>query len=661
MENVAMGTELRAPSPKHSWPDSRMGRFLLKVESDAGATFDRYEDAWQWSVDNLDDFWMRIWHEFNLMSESDPTTALASATMPGAQWFPGTTVNYAAHIVRALSEHPDSTSLVVRSQTTGSSEWSCSRLLDETTRVRAGLVRAGVTSGDRVVGYLPNIPETIAAYIATASLGAIWCSIPPEMGQQSVLDRIAQVEPTVILAIDGYTWGSKVLSRSEQFARIREALPKAVAVLLPYQDVDCDVPAGVIAYSDFTAETGPLDCVAVPFDHPLVILFSSGTTGKPKGIVHGHGGLLIEHFKAVGLHFGIGESDRTFWYTTTGWMVWTLSVSSLLLGASMVLMDGDPNWPTADGEWSQWAVLAETRSTYLVTGAAYLAASAHAGLHPGTTWDLSLVREIQCSGSPLAADVAGWVYESVSSDVMLAPTSGGTDICSAFLGGSPLTAFFAGEMSCRPLGVAVDSWDRNGHPLLEEPGELVCTKPMPSMPVFFWNDPYGQRYRDSYFDMFPGVWRHGDWLTRTSRDSWIITGRSDATLNRGGVRLGTAEFYAVLDALPSIADSMVIHFEDATGGMGKLVLLVAPSPGVDTSQLDRTLRATIRTELSPRHVPDSIVLVPSVPRTSTGKRLEIPLKRLVQGNPQSIDPGVLVHPEHLSDIIELVRPHAEQT
>lgn len=654
MENLEMGTMLRASAPKESWSESRMGRFLLGVESDTGLQFDRYEDAWKWSVDNLDDFWMRIWREFDIMSDTEPPVALVAETMPGASWFPGTRLNYAAHIVRALSENPEAPALISRSQTTGSSEWSASRLLDEIARIRAGLTRAGITIGDRVVGYLPNIPEAVAAYLAAASLGAIWCSIPPEMGQRSVLDRIGQLDPSVILAIDGYVWGSKTVSRAEQLAVIREVLPSSVLVLLPYQDLSVDIPDGVVAYADFTASLGPLDCVRVPFDHPLVVLFSSGTTGKPKGIVHGHGGLLIEHFKAVGLHFGINESDRTFWYTTTGWMVWTLSVSSLLLGASMVLMDGDPNWPTPDGEWSQWAVLAETESTYLVTGAAYLAASARAQLTPGESWDLSRVREIQCSGSPLAADVAGWVYRTVSSDVLLAPTSGGTDICSGFLGGSPLTAVYAGEMSCRPLGVSVDSWDPEGHPLRGQAGELVCTKPMPSMPVFFWNDPDGQRYKDSYFDMFPGVWRHGDWLIRTPRDSWIISGRSDATLNRGGVRLGTAEFYAVLDVLPGVADSMVMHFEDAAGGMGKLVLLLAVSPGTDFDPLAASVRSTIRAELSPRHVPDVILPALSVPRTSTGKRLEIPLKRLVQGHADAIDPGVLVHPEHLDATVELV-------
>jgi acetoacetyl-CoA synthetase len=395
----------------------------------------------------------------------------------------------------------------------------------------------------------------------------------------------------------------------------------------------------------------------VPFNHPLVILFSSGTTGKPKAIVHSHGGMLLAHLRDIGLHFDINEKDVNFWYSTTGWMVWTLSVSNLLVGAAMVLMDGDPNYPSLDGEWSQWAVAAETGATYIATSSAYLAACAHAGMTPGSTWDLSELREIQCSGSPLAADVAAWVYAEVSPTLTLTPASGGTDICSGFLMGSPLTAVYAGEMSCRPLGVATDSWDPSGHSIAGEPGELVCTQPLPNMPVFFWGDENFERYRASYFDTYPGIWRHGDWLIRTPRDTWVITGRSDATLNRGGVRLGTAEFYAVLDPLPGVNDSMVMHFEDPDGGMGTLVLLVVARADADRAELEKTIRTAIRTELSPRHVPDAIVFTESVPRTATGKRLEIPLKRVVQGmtGENVMDRSVLVNPQHVDDIVAAVR------
>lgn len=655
--STALGTLLKPALPREQWESTQMGRFLEKISHRYGVRFDSYDDAWQWSVDNLEDFWENIWEHFQIISHAPYTAVLESDQMPGASWFPGARINFAEHIVRALEEQRHSPILLNRSQTTGSFEWSGERLLEEIAAVRQGLITLGVTQGDRVVGYMPNIPQTIACYLATVSLGAIWCSVPPEMGPQSVLDRIEQLEPSVMIAIDGYKWGAKSISRHEEVSRIRAALPQMKTVLLPYLESKVQTPEGIKSYRDFTAESSELEFAAVPFDHPLVILFSSGTTGKPKAIVHCHGGLLIEHFKMIALHFDITDADRTFWYSTTGWMVWTLSVSSLLMGASMVLMDGDPNWPSLDGQWSQWAVLAETQSTYFTTGSAYLAACAHAGLTPGSTWDLSRVREIQCSGSPLAADVAGWVYDCVNPVVMLGPASGGTDICSGFVTGTPLSPVHAGEMAARPLGASVYSWNENKQEIIGEPGELVCTKPLPSMPVKFWGDSNYERYEASYFDVWPGVWRHGDWLVHTTRNTWTITGRSDATLNRGGVRLGTSEFYTVLDPRPEISDSLVLHFEDPQGGMGKLVLLAVPQQDQNLETLSKEIKTVIRTELSPRHVPDEIVWVESVPRTATGKRLEIPLKRLVQGvnTGNTIDRGVLVHPEHLDATVEAIR------
>jgi acetoacetyl-CoA synthetase len=661
------GTLLTPAPDRADWNTTRMGRFLEDIEARYGVRFATYDDAWAWSVENLEDFWGAVWEHFQVISHSPHTTVLEKRVMPGAQWFPGARLNYAEHVLRTLRERAGDVMVTSRSQTNGSVEWTGARLEEEIARIQAGLIARGVTKGDRVAGYLPNIPETLAAYLATTSLGAIWCAVPPEMGPQSVLDRLTQLEPKVLIAIDGYRYGKRELSRVDDLARIRQFLPETQTVLLPYLDPEARAPEGAETWAEFTGRAGTepgFDAAAVPavhiepvpFDHPLTVLFSSGTTGKPKAIVHGHGGILLEHLKAHGLHFGMSEADNAFWFSTTGWMVWTMGVSSLLLGASVVLMDGDPNWPAADGEWSQWAVMAETKATYMGTGSAYLAACAHAGMRPRDQWDLSRLREIQCSGSPLAADVAGWVLEAVNPDLLLAPTSGGTDICAAFVGGSPLTAVYAGEMSCRPLGVAVASWDPQGRPLHGEAGELVCTEPMPSMPVFFWGDQGNERYQDSYFGAYPGVWRHGDWLVKTERGSWVITGRSDATLNRGGVRLGTAEFYAVLDALPQVNDTMVLHFEDA-GGMGKLVLLVDAADGADETALEQTIRTTLRTELSPRHVPDHVVFVPSIPRNPTGKRLEIPLKRIIQGAVQGqvMDLGVVARPEQIDATVARVQ------
>ena len=655
--STPLGTLLRPAMPRDQWHTTQMGRFLDEVERKYNLHFATYDDAWKWSVDHLENFWEELWKSFHVISHSPYAAVLEERVMPGAKWFPGATLNFAENVLRAVTSRADKELLINRSQTTGSSEWTGQQLLDEIAGIRTGLVRAGVVKGDRVVGYMPSIPQTIAAYLATVSLGAIWGSVPPEMGPKSVVDRIGQLEPKIMIAVDGYKWGAKVIGRADEIARIREEIPDMQVVLLPYLEADPEVPAGAMAYAEFIADAEPMAYEAVPFDHPLVILFSSGTTGKPKAIVHCHGGILLEHYKDIALHFDIDENDRTYWYSTTGWMVWTLAMSSLLVGAAMVIQDGDPNWPSIDGEWSQWAVMADTKSTYMTTGSAYLAACAHAGMQPGKKWDLSMLREIQCSGSPLAADVAGWVYDEVNPDLFLGPASGGTDICSGFVSGTPFSPVHAGEMAARPLGVALASWNAEGQEVVGEPGELVCTAPMPSMPVFFWGDENYERYRASYFDVWPNVWRHGDWLIHTERNTWVITGRSDATLNRGGVRLGTAEFYAVLDPLPELKDSMVLHFEDPAGGMGVLVLLAVAAEGTDKEALEKSLRTTIRTELSPRHVPDVIVWVPSVPRTATGKRLEIPLKRLVQGidTGNTMDRGVLVHPDDVDGIVAAVK------
>ncbi|MFE5708645.1 acetoacetate--CoA ligase [Rhodococcus koreensis] len=657
MHTVEPGTLLLAAPSKVDWGRSRAGRFLLAIEEKTEHFFADYEDAWQWSVDHLEEFWEEVWNEFEVITHTPYTAVLEDRCMPGAKWFPGATLNYTEHIARAVGARADDIMVQSFSQTNGNIKWTGARLLEEIGRIQQGMIRLGIKQGDCVAGYLPNIPETLAAYLAATALGAVWCSVAPEMGTRGVLDRITQLEPALVLAVDGYRWGAKEISRAAELDAIREALPDAQTVLLPYLDPKCDAAPGITSYADLTADKGEIVLIPVSFDHPLTVLFSSGTTGRPKAIVHSHGGLLLEHFKSVALHMDLGPQDTAFWYTTTGWMVWTLMVSSLLTGTALVLEDGDPAWPATDGEWSQWAVAAAAGATFVATSSAYLASCAHSNLDPGERWNLGRLREIFPSGSPLAADVAAWVYSKVNPTLLLAPTSGGTDVCSAFVGGSPLVAVYAGEMSCRPLGIDVDALDPEGRPLREAPGELVVSKPMPSMPVFFWGDDNFKRYRESYFTMYPGRWRHGDWLVRTERNTWVITGRSDATLNRGGVRLGTAEFYSILDPLPDVDDSMVLHFEDGTG-MGKLVLALVPAPdsAVDQSKLAAEVRRVLRTELSPRHVPDHVVVVPSIPRNSTGKRLEIPLKRIVKGvaADDAIDLGVVAKPEDLAETADRI-------
>ena len=634
---------------------SALGRFLSRAESVTGLHFANYEAAWQWSVSDLDTFWQLVWEQAGIIAHQEPTAVLGRREMPFAQWFPGATLNYAEH---ALRDRSSAVRVKARSQTRASQDLSGAELAALVGRVQQGLRVLGVRKGDRVVGYLPNIPEALATYLAAAGLGAIWCSVPIEMGPRSVLDRVAQLGPKVLVCADGYHWGERTLHRRDQAAEICEQLPGVRVVEVPYLGTPTEPPADVITWAAFTAIQAPPTFEELPFDHPLVVLFSSGTTGLPKAIVHGHGGLLLEHAKALSLQMDVGPGDVGFWYTTTGWMVWNILVSGLVVGATIVLFDGDPAWPDLGG---QWAVAAETNATLFGTSAGYLAACARSDLRPGDTYDLAALRELTSSGSPLSATASAWVYDAVKSDVLLAPTSGGTDVCSGFVGGSSLTPVYAGEMSCRPLGVATESFDEIGKPVRGSPGELVVTLPMPSMPVAFWNDPDGSRYRAAYFDSYPGVWRHGDWIIHTQRDTWVITGRSDATLNRGGIRLGTAEFYSVLDALPEVADSVVVHLED-NAGHGTLIALIVPAnPTEADDSLRSAITAAIRGQLSPRHVPDAIVFVDALPRNNNGKRLEVPLKRAAQGISieQAIDLSVLDDPEAFVEAVAAITRAAE--
>jgi acetoacetyl-CoA synthetase len=631
---------------------SALGRFLSKAQSHTGHRFADYEAAWLWSVSDLDTFWQLVWEHARIIAHNEPTAVLGRREMPFAQWFPGATLNYAEH---ALRDRGAAVRVKARSQTREPWDISGDELADLVGRVQLGLRALGIVAGDRVVGYLPNIPEALVTYLAAAGLGALWCSVPIEMGPRSVLDRVAQLDPAVLVCVDGYRWGERTVHRRDQVAEISAQLPGVRVVEIPYLDPGAQPPAGVTAWADFTATPNAPAFEALPFDHPLVVLFSSGTTGLPKAIVHGHGGLLLEHAKALSLQMDLGPGDVGFWYTTTGWMVWNILVSGLVVGAAVVLFDGDPAWPDLG---TQWAVAAETRATLFGTSAGYLAACSRSDLRPGEVYDLSALRELTSSGSPLSATASAWVYDAVKGDILLAPTSGGTDVCSGFVGGSSLTPVYAGEMSCRPLGVATESFDEFGKPLRGRPGELVVTLPMPSMPVAFWDDPDGSRYRAAYFDMYEGVWRHGDWIIHTERGTWVITGRSDATLNRGGVRLGTAEFYGVLDSLPGVADSVVVHLEDDSGH-GSLIALIV-SAGARSEDVRAEIRGAIREQLSPRHVPDAIVFVSALPRNSNGKRLEVPLKRAAQGVPieQAIDLTALADPaafvEAVTALIDVV-------
>jgi acetoacetyl-CoA synthetase len=656
--DVEQGQLLWEP-PADARRTSRVGRFLDRVEERRGLDLPTYTDAHAWSVADLDAFWSEVVDQFDVRFVDPPTTVLAQDSMPGAVWFPGATLNYAEHALRRRDDQP---AIVGRSQSRDEVVLTHAELADQVARAAAGLRRLGVGRGDRVVGYLPNVPETMVAFLASASLGAIWSSCAPEFGVSSVVDRVRQIGPKALLVVDGYRYGEKAVDRADEVAAIRAALPTLEAtVLLPY--LDPDAAAGqrfpdVTTWDELVADPAELTFEPVPFDHPLYVLYSSGTTGLPKAIVHGHGGILLEHLKIHALHHDLGENDVFCWFTTTGWMMWNYLVSGLLVGSTVVTFDGDPGHPDL---MTLWHLAADTGCTVFGVGAPFLMNSRRAGLTPGADADLSALRSVGSTGAPLPAEGFAWVYEHVKDDVLLTSASGGTDVCSAFVAGSPLLPVHAGEIPGACLGAEVQAFDPEGRPVVGQRGELVITRPMPSMPVGFWGDEDGTRYREAYFEDFPGVWRHGDWLEVTAeRGTMVITGRSDATLNRGGVRMGTSEFYAVVEDVPGVVDSLVVHRDlpaaDDPGGAGELLLFVVLDEGtVLDDDLRRALATAIRSSLSPRHVPDAVHAIPVVPRTISGKKMEVPAKRILEGDPieDVANPGAMQDPTALDAFVAL--------
>lgn len=637
---TANGARVLWAPPPDARTSTHLGRFLTTCEVRSGRRFETYDALREWSVgDGLEECWAAIWDTFDVRASEPYERVLSGRVMPGARWFEGARLNYAEHAVRAAARRPDEPAIVGLSQSRARTELTWSELRDQVARVRTSLRRLGVGPGSRVAAYLPNIPETVVAFLATASLGAVWTSCPPEFGVQAVLDRFGQLDPTVLFAVDGYRFGARHIDRVGELAAIRAGLANLEhTVVVPYPETAATTGGpGLVSWDSVIAgDAEPLGFEQVPADHPLYVLYSSGTTGLPKPIVHGHGGILLEHLKVLGLHADMDERDRFFWFTTTGWMMWNYLVSGLLVGARLVLFDGDP---VADGADTLWRIAADEGVTWLGLGSPFVSASRRAGLTPNVDLDLSALRAIGATGSPLPPEAFRWVYEAVSPTVVLSPISGGTDVCSAFVGGSPLTPVWEGEIPCRYLGAAVAAFDDAGRPVVGEQGELVITQPMPSMPIGFWGDADGSRYRAAYFEDYPGVWRHGDWITITERGSCVISGRSDATLNRGGVRIGTAEIYRVVESVAGVVDSLIVHLEpDDPEGAGTLVLFVALS---DDRTLDDDLRRLIgdrlRAGLSPRHRPDEIHQLSAIPTTLSGKKLEVPTKRILLGaDPETV-------------------------
>jgi acetoacetyl-CoA synthetase len=656
---VAEGTLLWSPSKERA-EASRLRAFERFLEREKGLRFAGYDELFRWSVTDVSGFWRALAEYFEIRWRAQPSGVL-EGSMPNAHWFPGGELNYAEHALAGGS--PAAPALVFVAEDGTRAELSRSELTSLVRRVRAGLVRAGVGRGDRVAALLPNRPETVAMFLAAASLGAVFSSSAPEFGTKSILDRFQQIEPKVLVTVDGYRYGGKRFDRSADVRQIAAGLPTLRAtVLLGSSEGAGEAGAppthgmDAISFDEFAGHEGELVFESVPFEHPLWILYSSGTTGLPKPIVHGHGGILLEHLKALALHSDLGPNDRFFWFSTTGWMMWNYLVSGLLVGSTVVLYDGSPAYPTLG---ALWKLVESEKITYFGTSAPYLIACQKAGIEP-KKHDLSTLRAVGTTGAPLPADGFGWVYDAVKSDLALGSVSGGTDVCTAFVLSCPTLPVHAGELQCRGLGAKVEAFDEAGKSVTGEVGELVITEPMPSMPVFFWGDADGSRLRESYFSKYPGVWRHGDWIKLTERGSAVIYGRSDSTLNRGGVRMGTSEFYRVVEAIPEVADSLVVDTAALEGdAVGKLYLFVVVREGSTLdAALEKRIRDTVKTELSPRHVPDTIVAVPAVPRTLNGKKLEVPVKRILLGAPPEkvASKDTLANPEALDAFVAFAKP-----
>jgi len=647
--------------------DARITDYAAWLARGHGPGLSGYDAIWRWSVAEPASFWSSIWDYFGVLGRRGDGPVLSGGPMPDVTWFGGTTLNYARNALRTAQADPGRTAVIYRSESGRAGTLTYGELAAEVARVRGVLWELGVTKGDRVAAYLPNIPEALVGLLATASLGAIWSSCSPDFGPHSVTDRLAQISPKVLIAVDGYPYNGKWFDRRQQVEDIVAELPSLEALItVNYSAVAGESVGGSgaegfpgasgdaapvrLSWDSLPGDTPDPEFEEVPFEHPLWVLYSSGTTGLPKPIVHGHGGVVLEHLKSMGLHHDLHPGDTFFWYTTTGWMMWNYLAAGLLVGATVVLYDGSASHPATD---VLWRLAEETGVTYFGSGAPYLLACMKEGLRPGREYDLSRLRGVGSTGAPLPPEGFRWVYDAVGRDLLLGSYSGGTDLCTGFVGPNPLLPVRSGVIAGRCLGARVEAYDPAGRSVIGEVGELVITQPMPSMPVGFWDDPGGTRYRDSYFADYPGVWRHGDWIMVLPDGGCIIYGRSDATLNRGGVRMGTSEFYRIVEALPEVADSLVID-TGRLGAEGRLILYVVPAGGHELDDdLTGRIRSGLRSGLSPRHVPDEIHQVPGIPRTLSGKKLEVPVRKILLGTPvaEAADPDALANPEVLASFV----------
>ncbi|MEU5397846.1 acetoacetate--CoA ligase [Streptomyces sp. NPDC005963] len=633
VKSTADGTRPVLWAPSAEWTDSsELTRFRRWLASDREIEHADYDALWRWSVEDIEGFWRAIWDYFEVRADGDPTRVLTDRAMPGARWFPDVALNYAEQIL--ADRDPERVAVVCASESQPHSEVTWGELIDRVARARAGLVAAGVGRGDRVAAYLPPTIEAVVALLATTSLGAVWSVVAPETGTTSTVDRFRQIDPSVLITVDGYRYAGREFDRRDTVREMVECLPTLQQVVVvdhlhpgrPLTGLDT-----AVTWAAFCAEEGPLAFERVPFDHPLWILYSSGTTGAPKPIVHGHGGIVLEHLKKLHLHVDARPDDRILWFTSTGWMMWNFLVGGLLTDAAIVLYDGSPRHPDTAALWD---VVEQTKTTCFGTSAGFLAACRADGVRPREGRDLRRLRAVGSTGSPLTPEVFDWVYRELGPDLWLFSSSGGTDVCTSFIGGVPTLPVVQGELQRRSLGAAIAAWDDEARPVVGAVGELVLTKPMPSMPVMFWGDTDGERYRDAYFDHYriePRVWRHGDWIEITPHGGVVIHGRSDSTINRGGVRMGTSELYRSVLTLDAVVDALALDVvEPDTTSRLELFVVLAAGRELD-AELERSIAARLRTDCSPRHVPDAVHRIDEVPRTRSGKPLEVPMKRLLMG------------------------------
>ena len=636
------------------------------LKEEKGLSFDSYSALWQWSVDHIDDFWESLWEYFDVMHDG-LYQDVVTGTMPHARWFEGTNLNYAEHIFRKATDSQPAilfqSEIMALHSTVDSGPWTVDRSLqtiswnslkEQVAALQQTFRQYGVKGGDRVVAYMPACPEATIAFLAANSLGAIWSSCSPDFGTSSVLDRFSQIAPKVLITVDSYHYGGKQFDRANVASELSAALPSLEKVIVVSPEGRA-LPAGdqYAAWAEVTSQKdAELEFVRVPFSHPMWVLYSSGTTGLPKAITHSHGGILLEQLKYGTFHNDFKPGERCFWYTTTGWMMWNYIHGALLAGATMVLYDGSPAYPSLD---VLWKLCEDAGIHHFGTSAGYLLANRKENIHPSKDHDLSALRSISSTGSTLPPEGFDWVYGEVKHDLWLASMSGGTDVCSAFVGGNPTLPVYAGEIQCRALGCKLEAFNEDGQSVTGEVGEMVITQPMPSMPVSFWNDPHFHRYTESYFEMYPGIWRHGDWIEITAHDGIIIYGRSDATLNRGGVRIGTSEIYRAVDDVKEVKDSLIVCIEKA-GGQFWMPLFVVMQPGVAlTDNIRKKINTTIRNRYSPRHVPDEIMAVADIPYTISGKKTETPVKKVLMGqDPKKVvNVGALRNPDAMEFFIRL--------